>query len=266
MGSVFRVGRIERQDDGIWSVHLTLTGDTDPQLNSLIKHIRNEIIDTDPLIKLATILFKMGQHNKAERFYRTAFATVNHWKDLARIHNDLGLIYWDTKKLDDALQQFQRSLAIKREREPHNSSFLVPVYNSIGMIYSAKKQFALAHRYYKLALDIECQVPNPNQQEIASIFNNIANDLCDQGKYVDGMSGHQQVLELRLNVLPSTHPLIAMSYSNIGKCLYSMGCFEQAVNNAQTALRIDLKSLPSDHPQIKIHQKDLDTYQRAIQS
>jgi tetratricopeptide (TPR) repeat protein len=266
MGSIFRIGEIRTLPNGIWSVHLTLTNDYDRQLNNLKTYLKNEIEGRNSLIKFGIVLLEKGQHKKAERFYQRALTMVNHWQDLARIHNDLGLIYWNSKQLDDALKKFQLSIDIKRNGAPDNLSILAPTYSNIGTIYAAKNQFDLALDHYELALDIERQTSKYNHEGIASIYNNMANILCTQGEYSDGLSCHQQVLQIRLKVLPPTHPSISLSYSNIAKCFYLMGQFFEAIYHAQKAVDIDLQSLPIDHPQMQLHQNNLDIYRRALKS
>jgi tetratricopeptide (TPR) repeat protein len=266
MGSIFRIGEIRTLSNGIWSVHLTLTNDYDQQLNNLKTYLKNEMEGSNSLVKFGIVLLEKGQHKTAERFYRRALTMVNHWQDLARIHNDLGLVYWNSKQLDDALREFQLSIDIKRNGAPDNLSILAPTYNNIGMIYGAKNQFDLALDYYELAIGIERQTSKHNHKGIASICNNMANILCTQGKYSDGLSCHQQVLQIQLKVLPAIHPSIALSYSNIAKCFYLMGQFFEAVYNAQKAVDIDLNSLPIDHPQVQLHQNNLDFYRRALKS
>jgi tetratricopeptide (TPR) repeat protein len=115
MGSVFRIGEIGIFLNGIWLVHLTLTNDYDRQLNNLkLKtYLKNEIEGNNSLIKFGIVLLAKGQHKKAEQFYRRALTMANHLQDLARIHNDLGLIYWNSKQLDDALKEFHLSIDIK---------------------------------------------------------------------------------------------------------------------------------------------------------
>jgi hypothetical protein len=48
VGSIFRLVQMKHDNnDGIWNIHLTLCSDDDYQLQSLFRHMKNQLDDTE---------------------------------------------------------------------------------------------------------------------------------------------------------------------------------------------------------------------------
>ena len=73
MHTVFRIDSIIKinNDNRLWQVDLRQTNDNDPQLNQLTKWIRNEIQRKSEWDRLAQLLIKLGQFDKAGELYET---------------------------------------------------------------------------------------------------------------------------------------------------------------------------------------------------
>lgn len=76
MHTVFRINKIEKLDDKLWQVMLTLTDDNDPQLKQITECIRNEIGGANGWLSIATLLHKMGKFDKALEVYTTVVETT----------------------------------------------------------------------------------------------------------------------------------------------------------------------------------------------
>ncbi|UJR07190.1 hypothetical protein I4U23_011478 [Adineta vaga] len=77
MHSVFRIDAIEQVTDYLWSIDMTLTSDTDEQLQCLAQSLRNEIEGPNPLHRLGKLLIKMGEFDKAEEIFQTLLHTTS---------------------------------------------------------------------------------------------------------------------------------------------------------------------------------------------
>ncbi|CAF3654569.1 unnamed protein product [Rotaria sp. Silwood1] len=262
MGSVFRISSIEKNNDDIWFVHLTFINDQDQQLIVLAEHMRQTIQHSIPLCQLGRLMLETDQPERAEQFYRTALEKVTEWKDQVAILHQLGTLYDTQDDLDEALDQFHRSLEIYRKNVSDDDPILTWTYNVIGLIYSKQQKFDLSLEYFNRALRIELIMPQSNEENIARCYNNIASVYADQDKYPDALIYYRHELDIKLKILPSSHSSIAVSYSNVAYMLYCLNRFAEAVAYQQNALDIDLQSLPSEHIQTKQHKNLLTAYQK----
>ncbi len=74
----------------------------------------------------------VGEFKLALEHMKRAESLTSNKKDLMRIYNQIGLIYWRMGYLDDALLYYSRSLSLARDLG--NKSMQTLVLNNIGMI------------------------------------------------------------------------------------------------------------------------------------
>ncbi len=55
--------------------------------------------------------------------------------NLANTYNNIGLVYWQQGKLDQALEMYLKSLNIKKAHYGDNNFNLAVTYNNIGSLY-----------------------------------------------------------------------------------------------------------------------------------
>ncbi|CAF3268698.1 unnamed protein product [Rotaria sp. Silwood2] len=77
MQTIFRINDIKPSgtNDRLWYIHLTLTNDSDQQLNDLIERIRVEIQGPSALYRLGTLMVELGEFVKAEEIFETMVQT-----------------------------------------------------------------------------------------------------------------------------------------------------------------------------------------------
>ena len=70
MHSVFRIGQMKQIDENnrLWQVDLTLTGDNDPQLHALTERMREETKGSTGWLRLGKFMIKLAHFNKARIF------------------------------------------------------------------------------------------------------------------------------------------------------------------------------------------------------
>ena len=112
MHTVFRIGEMRSIRDRLWQVQLILTSDNDEQLKHLTDHIRHETRGPVGHYRLATLMMKMGELEKAELFLRTLIETTpkNNWQLLAHIYHQLGSVYFNQGNAPAALNYFDKTL------------------------------------------------------------------------------------------------------------------------------------------------------------
>ncbi|CAF1500336.1 unnamed protein product [Rotaria sp. Silwood1] len=274
MCTVFRIGDIEKYDERLWKVKLTLTNDKDPLLKRLTDHLRISLGDGSGTRRLGQLMMKMGQFDKALEIYEILLKTVdpNDKAETAFLHNQLGYIRKQKGELEKAFYHYEESINISRtymsDIDPRFSS----TYSNIGGILKKLGDLNRALKFYELVLKIDLAARKPNQLEIAIDHNNIGSVLDDQGKYAEALKSYEQALEIKLSHLPPHHPSLASTYSNIGLIHRKMGDCSTALSFYHKTLEIQQKSLPSNHSSLVVtHGKlaialeDLHRYEEAIQ-
>jgi len=228
---------------------------TNPQLMNLTDYMREKIKDENPLVALGRLMLEMGSYNRAEYFYLQALPIEkNNSIRRAAILNNLGKIYHDQDKYDQALEYYEESVKIQRNYFPEDHSTFSTDYNNIGTIYQKQKKLDLALQYFQRALKIEMKASKPDEELIALFNNNIGLIYNDQEKFSQGLIYHEKCLKMNEKLLPSTHPSLALSHHNLAISLFSLARFNEALDHAQKAIQITSQSLPNGHPQRIAHQ------------
>ncbi|CAF3100288.1 unnamed protein product [Rotaria sp. Silwood2] len=272
--TVFRIDNIERHDEHLWTIKLTLTNDKDPLLKRLTDHLRISLGDGSGTRRLGQLMIKMGQFDKALEIYKILLKTVDpdDKKETTFLHNQLGYAWKQKGELKEAFSHYEESLKISRTYMSDIDHRLSSTYSNIGGILKKLGDCNGALKFYELVLKIDLAAPKPNPLEIAIDYNNIGSVLDDQGKYADALKSYEQALEIKLTHLPPHHPSLAGTYSNIGLIHRKMGDCSTALSSYHKTLEIQQKSLPPNHPSLVVtHGKlaialeDLHRYEEAIE-
>ncbi|CAF2935718.1 unnamed protein product [Rotaria sp. Silwood2] len=252
MHSIFRIGDMKLIDDELWEINLTLTSDNDQQLQHLTDQMRVEIEGPTGLHRLASLMIKMGEFDRAEESYKKLLETTSNddRELLAHIHHQLGFINWEKGNLMGALSRYQHSIRIYLTYLPSNDSQLALTYSNIGLVLHRQGDLDGALKQYQLALNADLTASQPKQLKTATYYNNIGLVLKDQGKFAEALQNYQCSLEIKYIHLPPHHPTLATTYNNIGGVLLAMKEYSKAISYFQMTLEIQQKSLPQNHPSL----------------
>jgi tetratricopeptide (TPR) repeat protein len=132
------------------------------------KHFENalELIKDDDLSSQAMILTNLGIINtvnedfeKAVWNYKNASEGFEELKDnrrLARVYHNLGMLYSQMKKYDDALDEFNKCITISKEMDYLSNCAVA--YIGKAYIYIQQKNSALAEAYTDKAMEIAYKI------------------------------------------------------------------------------------------------------------
>ncbi|CAF1479155.1 unnamed protein product [Adineta steineri] len=253
MHSVFRIQDIKQmgKNNRLYEVNLTLTTDNDPELNRLTDYIRQKSHpDAEGWYRLGSVLYKMGQFDKAEEIYQVLLDQTKDDRNKAPIYQQLGSIKNNHGKYEEAITLYEKSLAIYQKTCPPNHPDLAASYNNLGGTYKSMGNYPIALSYYEKALEIKQQSLPPNHPDLASFYNNIGVIYKSMGNYSKALSYYEKALEIKQQSLPPNHPDLATSYNNIGLVHYDMGNLPKALSSHEKALEISKHSLPHNHPDL----------------
>lgn len=170
-------------------------------------------------------------------------------------------------KTDDALQSYQKGLAIQQiivERNPENLSDRIILANlniDIGLLNRSKGDFQTAEKKIQKALEIFTELEKQSASEIkvrsgmAKSFWNLASLQTAQNNLQGSLENYQKALEIyqKLALEESNNPRhlrnVALTNKNIGSVLQLLGENEKGLIHFQKSLTIDLenaKNNPND--------------------
>lgn len=260
MHTVFRINDIKQNNiDRVWRVHLTLTSDTDKQLNSLIERMRMEIEGSSPLYRLGALMIKVGEFQKAEEIYRTLQERTSDELEQANLNYQLGCINDNYCKYDKALRFYQDALGKYLKHLPPDHPNVASCYNNIGLVYDNTNDYAKALPCYEKALKIYQKTLSADHSHVATSCNSIGLVHNSLGDYSKALSFCKQALDIFEKSLPPTHPMLAMSHNNIGLVYGNLKKYSEAISSYKRAVDIGQKALPPGHPQLKVYKQNLES-------
>jgi tetratricopeptide (TPR) repeat protein len=274
MHTVFRIGEMEQIDDRLWEVHLRLTSDNDEQLTRLTEYIREKTDASTELHRLGSLMFVMGEFDKAEEIFKALLDTTSDedWTGLASLHHMLGYVHYEKGNPSDALAHFKQSQNIELTYLPLDDPKLCRNYSGIGLILKEQGDLDEALKQFQRSLEIDLRTSHPNQLNIATHHNNIGGVLDAQGKYAEALKSYERTLEIELLHLPHLHPSLATTYNNIASAYDALEDSLTALFYYEKALEIQEKSLPSNHSSlamvhfnIAMTLEDLHRYKEAVE-
>jgi tetratricopeptide (TPR) repeat protein len=198
-----------------------------------------------------------GFPNYAEKMYMRAlelgpFPNVgNNRKSIARSWNNLGYVYLELQRLDDAIPAFLKAIEL-------NPKYSFP-WNGMGVVYFYQSKYDDAIFAYQKALELNPKYSSPwigmgrvylNQNKYddaissfqkaielnpkySSSWNDLGRVYFYQNKYNDAISAFQKAIEL--------NPNYASPWNNMGFAYYDQSKFDDAIFAYQKAIELDSK-------------------------
>ena len=160
-------------------------------------------------------------------YYTIHGATSNH-PDIARILDDLGLVYKDLGNCARAIEFFEKSLDINSPwaKTPNYVTIAVTM-NNLGLAYQAQGNLARAIEFYEQSLKMHrtVYVTTPNHHNIATTLNNLGFAYRAQGNNSRAIELYEESLAMHRLVYATTpnHPNIAMTLGNLGVAYQAQG-------------------------------------------
>ena len=253
MHAVFRVGQVKQieNNERLYQVDLTLTGDHDQQLYRLTERMREETSSgSQGWYRLGHLLIQMGQFDKAEELYGILLHQATTEAEQGYLYNQLGGVKGDQGDYAAAVEYHEKSIAIKQKTLPPTHANLAASYNNIGLVYHKMGEYSKALSSHERALDIKQKTLPASHPDLATSYNNIGMVYDSMGEYSKALSYYEQALKIRQKTLPANHPHLAQSYNNIGLLHDNMGQYSKALSSHEQALEIYQKTLPGNHPDL----------------
>lgn len=183
----------------------------------------------------AIAMRKQNQAGEALRHLEQALglaARANDQGHAATTLNEIGEIYYGWGRYEDALQCFQRSLAICEDLRGRTGE--ARALNNIAQVYKARGRNEDALQHLQQSLRIDQDVGDRAGE--ATALNNIASIYHSLGRNKDALQHFQQSLLIRQEVGDRVHE--ARTLGNIAQIFHAWGRDEEALQHLQQSLEI----------------------------
>ena len=219
-----------------------------------IKNIKKWQLKSRVAGDIGLLLSTLGEYPQAHELLQVSLELyLQHRKDsgeLATSYNNIAIVYNYQGKYDQALEYYQKALAIRLKKLGADHPNVADYYNNIAIVYNNQGKHDQALEYYQKALAIYLKKLGVNHPNVASCYNNIAAVYNYQGKYDQALEYSKKALKIRLKKLGVDHPDVAFCYNNIANVYAKQDKYDQALEYHQKALAIFLKKLGVYHPNV----------------
>ncbi|CAF1416198.1 unnamed protein product [Adineta ricciae] len=281
MHSIFRIGKIEKNDDAIsvYNVELTLTSDDDKQLRILTEQIRDEVREETPWGRLGKLMIRIGQLDKAEMLYNSLVdhACCEGEKALYRVN--LAVLKAKQNDPQKAIDYCKQGIEVLEKTLSSDDLILSVCYNSAGAVYYSLGNYKEALSFYEKSLEITQEHPPSDGRMLAISYNSIGVVHHQMKNYPKALESFQMSLLIREKILPLNHPDLGASYMHIGVVYKDMKECQKALPLYHKALEIMEKTLhPNDlnlatcynniggiYDEIEEYPKSLEFYKKGLE-
>jgi len=273
VGSIFRLDKIECDNEGIWNIQMVLCSDNDHQLQTLFQHMKNELGSEETnILVFGHLLRKMSKLDDAEKYYRRFLKEFSYNdSNMAHCYHALGLVEADKGNYESSVTWCNQSLEIFRRILKSDDPNLAIPLNSIAIIHQQKGDYTLALESYEKALMIWKQAFGEDHPHVAICLNNMSNVYRNEKNYSKALECVEKALNILQKHLPADHADLASSYGSIGNIHLCLSHHDKALEYYNRSLRIYQKCLPNEHPDIAMTinnigsvYEDKNEYQQAL--
>ena len=213
---------------------------------------QDQTADVHDLLEARHHLLQAGDIEKAEQVTELACSQLHTWgawdqegslihDTLARLPADsprevtwiylLGILAQERGDYDEAVRQYQRSLAI--DERLGNQAGMASSYHQLGIIAQERGDYDEAARQYQRSLDINEQLGN---QAMASTYHQLGMLAQYRGEYDEAARQYQRSLDIAERL--GDQAGMATSYGQLGRLAGDRGDHDEAARQYQRALDI----------------------------
>lgn len=231
--------------------------------NEKIRRLYCDIADADTtniewLIDTGNFLYEYAaDHQAALGYFHKALASAEalhgpQSEEVAKVLNNLGVVYNDLGEFSKALDHLQRALEIRLAVLGEEYNLTATTYNNIGNAYLDSGDPNKALEYFQKALDINQKVLDSDDPALAVSYNDLGNAFYSLGDYGKALVYLEKALEIQTKIYSGGHLHTAATLNNIGMLLSDKGDYQAALDNYFKALAIQEKIVGPGHPDIAI--------------
>jgi tetratricopeptide (TPR) repeat protein len=207
--------------------------------------------DTTRIVELARPLF-CGNYKQAENDLKDALAQARILgpfdRRLPSALADLAVLYGRTRRLHEAEELLQQSVAILRTNDPnHDLSIML---NALAEVYLVEDKLKETERMLALALPLARNGRGASDGAVAHILDNLGTLQLKQKKYKQAEASFQQSLVIFRKMATADNFNLSHTLNGLGALYTKQGRYSEAEGVLQRSLNIAEAELPPDHPDL----------------
>ncbi len=211
---------------------------------------------------LSDLYYRRGRHAEAATYLERVLAagasdpSISD-DDRATTLNNLGLVYRETARFDDAERRLVEAGEIFERLYGGDHPSLASVLNNLGLVYRSRGRYGAAETVYERALDIRERALGENHPNTAQSLANLAVVRQAQGRFDEAEDLLSRSLAIREIVLGPDHPDTSESIGSLGRLYLETGRFSLAEPLLRRAIEVRERALGPDHPDVIVAQGNL---------
>lgn len=151
-GSIFRLVSIDHSDRGIWIFQLSLCSSSDPDLQAVFDHMKDQYGSGETtLLSVGIILYQMGKYEEAEKYFCRLLKKMppNH-EDIGACYHNLGNLFDQKGDYKSSLDWHHKALETMMRTLKADHPNIATSYNSIATVHTKMGHYDQAFEIWKL--------------------------------------------------------------------------------------------------------------------
>jgi tetratricopeptide (TPR) repeat protein len=283
LGCIFRIRSIAEDNlSNCYVLKLELCSDDDDDFKSIFDYMTKNFIQPEAdLITLGSLLYKMGEIDKAQQCFKLILNDLDTTDpNYAHCYDGLGYIANDQGRLDEALELHEQGLNLRMNHGKFypNDSLIALSHIHLANDYKDKGDYDTALLHVKKARTlIRKQNLQEDQLNVAACHMIEGSILYERGKGIEALVQFQQALDVyKQQGMPDDHPDLAAVYQDMGLChlnprteihnpTLALDYCVQGLKIRQKALPINHRSTGISYKSIGVAYEQLKEYQYALE-
>ena len=148
---------------------------------------------------------------------------------LSNLYCNLAIVSLGALRLDEALERFEKSTALRQEAEPEKLGLEVGYnYHNIGLLYRKKKDLDNAEKYYQKSLKIKINLLGRDSYDVAMSIMNLGALEIQRKNYEKGLEYGREALRIFQVMAPEGSFKVIMAKENVVNLLTRLDRYEEA--------------------------------------
>jgi tetratricopeptide (TPR) repeat protein/CHAT domain-containing protein len=160
----------------------------------------------------------------------------------------VGGTYGKQGQYDQALETFQRVVALDRKVHGDRHPLVATSLTGVGMAYHYKGEPARALENLQEALAIRRQAHGDQHPLVAGSLTTLGIVYEGQGEQAKALDAFRRALAIHRKVYGGEHPTVAAGLDSVGRIYLAQGEYDQALDHFTKALALDRKLYGDQHP------------------
>jgi ankyrin repeat protein/CHAT domain-containing protein len=209
----------------------------------------------------ADLFYKTGEYAVAEYLFRERILSQmndgREYSNKAIVLNNLGTMYLDMGRLEEAEARLKESLVIKSKSLGENHPSYLNTFSTLADLYTQKKQYLPAEKMYQQILQAYKLRFGEQYPNYLITLNNLAALYQNMQKDAEAEKIYLKVLQIAQKTTETSQPQYAVYLNNLGNFYFTRARFPEAEKLLKEALAIRQKNLHPNHPDYGISLRNM---------